>query len=302
MILAFHELMNIVGRPKTLCHNWQPAEEVAVRVFAFLFLSLSLVSLNLSAQNAGAKSGASPQPSAQHFQPEDGGVTETLQSIFIPPKMQAPFSLTLQTEWVKTLGDGGTITLVNQRHISRDSRGRISQQRCFLVPKNGKMESRCYLLQIADPHTHSVYNCFKDSRQECVQLSYDASTSTEYKVASPPTGPMSNGMGRAEHEDLGKQTIEGAETVGTRDRVIYNPWVFGNDQIMTVEREYWYSPHLGINLLSIVSDPRIGRQTFRATEIVQSEPDASLFKVPAGFKVVAPTHPPQPEQSETSEQ
>jgi hypothetical protein len=60
------------------------------------------------------------------FQYEDGGVTEILQSIFIPPKTQAPFSLTLHTEWVKTLSDGNTITLVNQRHISRDSQGGAS--------------------------------------------------------------------------------------------------------------------------------------------------------------------------------
>jgi len=71
---------------------------------------------------------------------------------------------------------------------------------------------------------------------------------------------------------------------------------------MTVEREYWYSPQLGINLLSTLSDPRIGKQTFRAAEIVVSEPDPGLFKLPAGLKVVAPTHPPQPEQSETDEE
>lgn len=273
-----------------------------MRILAFLFLSLSLISTNLFAQGAGATAGASPQRPVQQFHYEDGGVTETLQSIFIPPKMQAPFSLTLHTEWVKTLADGGTITLLNQRRISRDSRGRISQERAYLVPKNGKVESRVYMLQIADPHTHAVYDCFLDSRHECVQLSYDASTSTEYKVASTPTGELPNGTGRAEHEDLGKQFIEGIEAVGTRDRAVYNPWLFGNDQIMTVEREYWYSPRLGINLLSILADPRIGKQTFRAAEIVQAEPDPSLFKLPSGFKVVAPTHPPQPEQSETSEQ
>lgn len=271
-----------------------------MRVLAFLFLSAYLLPINFLAQT-GAQGHATPSQGVQQFRYEDGGTTEVLQSIFIPPKLQAPFSLTLETEWVKSLSDGGTITLVNRRHISRDSRGRISQERCGLVPKSGKGESRCYLLQIADPYTHAVYNCFKDSRHECVKLAYDASTSVEYKAASPPTGELANGMGRAEHEDLGKQTIEGTETVGTRDRVIYNPGVFGNDQIMTVEREYWYSPQLGINLLSIRSDPRIGKQTFRATEVVLSEPDPSLFKLPKDFKVVAPSHPEQPEQVDTTE-
>jgi len=267
-----------------------------VRRIAFFFFLLTLVVIKLFAQSGGA---SAPRPVLPQHQ--DGGVTETLQSIFIPPIMNAPFSLTLHTEWVKTLADGGTITVLNRRRISRDSKGRISQERAFLVPKNGKIESRAYLLQIIDPYKHAVYNCFKDSRHECVQLSYDGNPATEYKNVSPPTGELPNGIGRAEHEDLGKQTIEGVETVGTRDRVIYNPWIFGNDQLVTVEREYWYSPKLGINLLSVVSDPRIGKQTFRAAEITLSEPDAGLFGIPTGFKVVAPTHPEEPEPVQTDE-
>lgn len=289
-----HGLTTLI-RPEQARQDWHPGAEVIVRFFAFLLFVLSLFATSLFAQAAGTGGRTSAPNPTQQLQEaaQDGGVTETLQSIFIPPKTQAPFSLTLHTEWVKTLADGGTMTLVNQRRISRDSRGRISQERAWLVPKAGKLESQAYLLQIADPYAHAVYNCFKDARRECVQLSYTGSTSTEYKQASRPTGDLPNGIGRAEHEDLGKQLIDGIETVGTRDRIIYNPGVFGNDQIVTVEREYWYSPQLGINLLSILSDPRIGKQTFRAADIVQSEPEASLFKVPAGFKVVAPTHPPE---------
>jgi hypothetical protein len=277
-----------------------PAEEVAVRLVALLSLTFVLLASNVVAQSAGA---ATPQqqPVPQN-RSEDGGVTETLQSIFIPPKLNAPFSLTLHTEWVKTLADGSTVTLVSQRRISRDSQGRISQERAFLVPKNGNIESRAYLLQIADPHKHAVFNCFKDSRHECQQLKYDGDTSAEYNAARVPSGELPNGTGRAEHEDLGAQLIEAVETVGTRDRVTYNPWVFGNDQVITVEREYWYSPQLGINLLSSVSDPRIGKQSFRASEIVTAEPDPSLFRLPPGFKVVAPAHSIQSGQSETAEQ
>lgn len=149
-----------------------------MRVLAFLLLSVHLVPINFFAQTAGSGEVAPSWQRAQ-FQYEDGGVTEILQSIFIPPRAQAPFSLTLHTEWVKSLSDGNTITHVNQRHISRDSQGRIFQERCNLVPKNGKLESR----------------------------------------------------------------------------------------------EYWYSPELGINLLSTRSDPRIGKQIFRASDLVLSEPD-----------------------------
>jgi len=269
--------------------------------FCFLSLSAVVVPVNLCAQTGA------PEPSSKGTQKavqvyQDGGVTETLQSIFIPPKARAPFSLTLHTEWVKTLSDGGTITLVNQRHIARDSKGRIFEERRYLVPKNGKFESQITIIQIADPHTHILYNCFQDSRKECVQLPYDGSTSVEYKVAGPPPGPLPDGIGTASHEELGKEFVEGVETVGTRDSVVYNPGIFGNDLRLTVEREYWYSPQLGISLLSIRSDPRIGKQTFRATELVLADPDPGRFELPKGFKAVVPTHPPLPEQSETNEQ
>ena len=50
-------------------------------------------------------------------------------------------------------------------------------------------------------------------------------------------------------------------------------------------REYWHSDQLGINLLSIRTSPEFGKQTFRITEITLGDPDAHLFRVPAGYKV-----------------
>jgi hypothetical protein len=40
-----------------------------------------------------------PQTPVQQYQVQDGGTREILESIVIPPKAKAPFSLVLQTEW-----------------------------------------------------------------------------------------------------------------------------------------------------------------------------------------------------------
>jgi hypothetical protein len=37
------------------------------------------------------------------------------------------------------------------------------------------------------------------------------------------------------------------------------------------------------------NDPRFGEQTYRLTNIVRSEPDASLFTVPNGYKLITGT-------------
>jgi hypothetical protein len=255
------------------------------RAILTLSLGFTIPSASSLAQQPATAPAQSKQPQQVYVQ--DGGVRETLESIVIPPKAEAPFMFTLQTEWVKTLYDGGTITLINQRRIARDSKGRVYQERWLLVPKAGKAESQMTTIQIADPNAHTLYNCFiLDGDHECVLSSYTGSTSVVYKETGPPTGDLADGIGTAIHEDLGKQFIGGVETVGTRDSTNYNPGVFGNDRKVTVEREFWYSPQLGVNLLSIRADPRFGRQTFTATNLILAEPDAKLFELPEGYKVV----------------
>ena len=63
----------------------------------------------------------------------DGGTREVLVSIFIPSLPNAPFTATLNTEWVRFLADGTRITLRNHRLIARDKSGRIFQERRLLV-------------------------------------------------------------------------------------------------------------------------------------------------------------------------
>jgi len=253
---------------------------------AFLVVSLILIPADAFAQKEQSTAGAPPQKAPQPFTVQDGGTREVLESIVIPPKAEAPFTLTLETEWVKALFDGGTITLVNKRRIARDSTGRIYQERWLLVPKNGKAESVMNVIQISDPNAHTHYNCFVVQEPHvCVLTRFAPSTSAVYKEPTPPTGELPDGRGSAVHEVLGNQFLAGVETTGVRDSIIYNPGVFGNDRKMSVEREYWYSQQLGINMLSIRSDPRFGKQTFTATNLILSEPDPKLFELPEGYRV-----------------
>jgi hypothetical protein len=253
---------------------------------AFLVVPLTLIPTNVFAQKEQSTAGALPQKAPQQFTVEDGGTREVLESIVIPPKAEAPFTLTLETEWVKALFDGGTITLVNKRRIARDSSGRIYQERWLLVPKNGKAESVMNVIQISDPSAHTHYNCFVSQEPHvCVLTRFAPSTSTVYKELTPPTGELPDAMGSAVHEQLGKQFLAGVETTGVRDSIVYNPGVFGNNRKMSVEREYWYSPQLGINMLSIRSDPRFGKQTFTATNLILADPDPKLFELPEGDRV-----------------
>lgn len=218
---------------------------------------------------------------------QDGGVSEVLQSIYIPTLLSAPFTATVRTEWIRTLPEGGSMTLVNQRRIARDSQGRIYEERWLLVPKNGKVASQMNVIQIADPSDHTLYNCFTlKEPHRCTLETLNETTTAVYKPGIQPTGPLPNNAGYGVHEDLGIRDIEGIETHGTRDTTTINEGVFGNDRPFSMTREFWHSDKLGINLVSELTDPRIGKQVFTVTDVSFSEPDPKLFELPEGFEVV----------------
>jgi len=218
---------------------------------------------------------------------QDGGVRQVLESIVIPPIPNSPFRATLDTEWVRFGPDGGTITFINERHVARDGRGRIYEERWALVPKyhsDGEVPSKLTWIQIADPKLRTLYNCSTDKRV-CDLVTYDPSKDlTAALPRTPPrTGTVENGP--FTREDLGTRNIAGIETVGVRETYRIEAGAMGNDQPMTSVKEEWHSQELGINLLSIRSGPVVGRQTFTIVELTASEPDPQLFELPPGYKV-----------------
>jgi len=215
----------------------------------------------------------------------DGGYDGPLQSIFVPPKAGAPFSLSLATEWTRPLGNGGTFTLTNQRRIVRDASGRIYQERWLLVPKGGDIKSHMNVFQITDPEMHTWYNC-DTATKVCELLKYRLTSDDTYLPATGTSGPLPNGLGTQVHEDLGASSTEGVETHGYRETVSINPGKMGNDKPMVTVREFWWSQELALNLVSLVDSPRFGRQEFRVKEITTAPPEPSLFVVPHDYKIV----------------
>jgi hypothetical protein len=226
---------------------------------------------------------AQTQPPQQVIRRPDGGTSGAMESIFVPPKAGAPFSFTLVTEWTRPLGNGGSFTLVNERHIVRDSKGRINQERAALVPKNGTVKSFVTTIQITDPEQHTWYNCFPQAKV-CDLYRYSLSATDTFVPAV--NGNTTYPGGSTQHEDLGVSSTLGEDTHGYRETRTINPGVTGNDQPMVSVREFWYSPHLALNLISIVDNPLSGHQVFTAKDLSTSEPDPGLFDVPAGYKIV----------------
>ncbi len=60
----------------------------------------------------------------------------------------------------------------------------------------------------------------------------------------------------------------------------------GNDRPMAFVNERWTSPQLGIAMLSKLSNPRGGNSIATIKSLKFGEPDASLFRVPEGYRIV----------------
>jgi hypothetical protein len=218
--------------------------------------------------------------------PPDGGTFERLISIFIPSMAGSPFSATVNTEWVRQLADGTTITLKNHRAIARDKQGRIFQERRMLVPENGRQESFVTQIEISDPVAHRLYICIPHEHV-CQVEAFSA------PVTAPPTAVAGAGE-QSSKEALGKKLIDGVEVTGTLETFVIPSGAIGNDSPLSVKREYWNSPQLGLNLISRRQDPRFGTQNFELSDVVLGEPDAKLFQAPRGFEVIdllKATHP-----------
>ena len=215
----------------------------------------------------------------------DGGTVERITSIFISPKADAPFTATVNTEWIRHLSDGSQITLVNHRTVARDAKGRVYQERASFVPNYSKLESRVTQIEIADPTANQLYVC-RTAESVCHVREFGG---LEFSANTAPGKPGTPGLSV---ESLGTQYISGQETIGTRETRVFAAGSYGNEAPILERKEFWYSPQLGINLMTKREDSR-SQQTFEVTNLNLGEPDAKLFRPPAGNRIFDMRNPPE---------
>lgn len=248
-------------------------------------ISLPLLAASLFLLSSPAFAQAPPAP--QHA--PDGGTHETFESIFIPSMPNAPFTATVNTEWIRQSPDGGNITLVNHRSIARDGKGRTFQERAWFVPNDGKHESTAYQIEISDPGAHERYVCRTAERVCRLQQFF-----TSNFVASSAAVASQGKPGAPGIESLGTQNVSGLETIGSRETTLVETQTIGNDAPILERKEFWYSPQLGVNLITKRQDARFAtQQNFEVTNVALGEPDAKLFEPPTDYKILDMRKPPE---------
>ena len=200
-----------------------------------------------------------------------------------------PYSAQQVTERVQTLADGTRITQKPHKvNLYRDSLGRTRSEDLASDTESEEVTSVSIIDPVAgvryslDPSTHSA-------RQWSLAKPSATTASSAQKHNEGP---------QISRETLGTQTIEAFTAQGIRTTTVYPVGSFGNDGPVTVINEVWRSPELQIVLLSKVSDPRTGDATTRLTNISRSQPEPSLFQVPAGYQVIDAGPSPAPRRAQ----
>jgi len=234
------------------------------------------------------------------------------------PVVGAPYSATITNESVQTLADGNRIVQTSTGSAARDSQGRTRQDTVLPPIGNLLAANAPHLVFIHDPVAQTSYSLNLTDKTAhkmppLPPLSAGAAgvrgATVTMRVADgngaplpPPDVPITiagpgpgaffekhmiaEEQGQVSTEDLGSQTMEGVLVKGTRTTHTIPAGQIGNEAPITIVSEVWTSPELKTVVYSKRSDPRIGEQTFRLTNIVRAEPNPSLFTVPADFRIV----------------
>ena len=234
------------------------------------------------------------------------------------PVQGAPYSATITNESVQTLADGNRIVQSSTGTVARDSQGRTRQDTTLPAIGNLPVANPPHLIFILDPIAQTSYtlNLTDKTAQKMpapplpllpppagapgpgpdaffVQMSTMAGPASQ--LPPPPMTAqrvfIASDQGQAATEDLGSQTMEGVFVTGVRTTRTIPAGQIGNEKAISIVTEVWTSPDLKTVVYSKRSDPRMGEQTFQLTNISRSEPDPSLFTVPADFKILEGSKP-----------
>lgn len=195
----------------------------------------------------------------------------------------APYSADAVTEITQTLADGNQIHQVTTTRIYRDSQGRTRREPTLNAlgsPAAGTGAPQ--IAFINDPVGGMSY---------ALDLVGRTATSSALHQRAAGAGRGNRVLRRAANsantktETLGRQLMAGVPADGTRITVTIPAGQIGNAEPIQILSERWYSPDLQLTVLSKRSDPRTGEIVSQLTNLIRSEPPATLFEVPADFQI-----------------
>jgi hypothetical protein len=217
-----------------------------------------------------------------------------------------PYSATAVTHTIQVLADGSQIERTQSQAIYRDEQGRtrIESSEGRFIQIVDRVAGLAYSLDTIErtARTTAIMTAGRGVSVSATQptTATNSTTTTQQaalddlkalaellasreQIAIDPTRPPWQGWAYA---DLGTQFINGVQAKGVRTTNTIPVGAIGNNRELKTVSERWESRDLGILVKSVNTDPRFGTTTYELTNISQSAPDPSLFRVPADYAVL----------------
>ena len=247
------------------------------------------------------------------FQTRGGMLAMHVADMDASPVKGAPFCATVVTEHTQSLADGNRIHTSDSSVLCRDSEGRTRREAGLNLLGASQPSSVPKLITIVDPVAGVRYLLDTENKvaQKMPLLARGGPATAEAGAPHPPmkqvmiyqraggTGPdgsvnevmvkkfaPDSGEAPPNSENLGDQTIDGIHVTGTRVTTTIPAGKMGNEKPITVTSERWYSPELKATVVTKHEDPLAGELKTELKNVNPAEPDASLFSVPADYKIV----------------
>ena len=198
----------------------------------------------------------------------------------------APYSATETVTSQQTLAGGNQISRTHTSTVARDSQGRISTIETVTPPAaSGKAP---YTIQtIFDPvagYRYVLNSSTMIALQEPLPKMRSASGSAAARPgrsgdARPDTRPNEKST------SMGTQMVNSVLATGSQVTETIPAGAIGNAQEIQAVRVMWISNTLQVPVQIKTSDPRFGTTDMELSNVVQGEPNGSLFVVPSGYTI-----------------
>jgi hypothetical protein len=230
----------------------------------------------------------------------------------------APYSAQAVTEMTQILSDGNRIVNTSSSAVYRDSQGRTRREQTLKAIGNFSAHGEPFqtisindpvagVAYVLEPHSQTARK-IQSFRMEpypvTVKTRAPGGEGENFTFNRTPNGEVQLKVATAEakmreekertafrKEDLGTQTVEGVSAVGTRTTFTIPAGQIGNERAIEIVDERWFSPDLQTMVMTRHSDPRSGEVVYRLTNINRTEPDHSLFEVPADYTLREESEP-----------
>ncbi len=204
----------------------------------------------------------------------------------------APFSAVSIQENIRVTGDGNRFIRKITNHHYRDGQGRTRLDR--EIPMQGSLSHPTAavheMVTINNKVTGEIDMLYPEGRIASV-MQRSGMKVVDVPAAAPEIfawfsnvriGP--NEPGWSSPVSLGEKSIEGLRAVGTQKTYTLAAGAVGNEKAVTITVEQWTSPDLGVILMKTSRASTGGEVRYSLEQIVQAEPSADLFTVPADYK------------------